>query len=154
MAEIPRKYQIKPENAALIWTWLQTRGGIAIWDSINLSNPGGSWTTPATDQAGNPALKPTWQVGNEPSRIITDPADVEVVVPHLWKRFHVGVRVGRQGLSLKVTEGGTRRIRAALHKAGEGAWHEFDYEAQDALIYIPAKTVPISEWIAQQGAAA
>ena len=59
--------------------------------------------------------------------------DIEV------KRFRVGVRWGSQGFTLKVTDGGSRRIRREVSKAGDGAYHVFDYMTQEAVIMKPAK---------------
>ena len=42
------KYHISPETAPKALDWIKTRGGIAVWQSVNLSNPGATWTTPAT----------------------------------------------------------------------------------------------------------
>lgn len=140
------KHQVTAANAAKIQKWFEDRGGIAIWESVNLSNPGASWTTPATSPVGGPPEKPSWQAASAPARVITDQADVDVIVPKLVKRFHIGVRMGSNGTMLKVTDGGTRRIRRELTKAGEGSWYEFDYEQQDVLIYVPGEAVPLSEW--------
>lgn len=146
------KHIVSADNAAKIWGWLQTRGGIAIWQSINLSNPGASWTTPATHQDGTQVTKPTWQAANTPHRIITDPADVAVSVDKEVTRFHVAVRrSGAMGLTIKVTDGGSRRIRAAVAKAGEGAYHSFDYETQEAIILAPTgPAIPIADFISNQ----
>lgn len=140
-------HRVTAANAAKIYKWLTTRGGVAVWDSINLSNPGASWTTPALTEDGQPMTKPTWQAANAPARIITDPAEIVVDVPKLVKQFHVGVRMGSQGLSLKLTDGATRRVRREVAKAGDNAWYEFDYGLQDALIFVPDRTVPIAEFI-------
>jgi hypothetical protein len=67
--------------------------------------------------------------------------DVEV------KRFRVGVRAGSQGLSLKVTDGGTRRIRSAVKRAGEGAYYKFDYSTQEAVIFKPGTQIPLLEFL-------
>ncbi len=143
-------YTVRAEDAAKIADWLRTRGGIAIWRSISLSNPGASWTTPANTEDGQPYPKPTWQAANEPERIITDVADVMVSIDKEVKRFHVGVRMGSQGFSLKVTDGGTRRIRRAVAKAGEGAYYQFDYMTQEAVIMAPAETMSLAQWEAKQ----
>jgi hypothetical protein len=149
-------YKIKDEHAARMWEWLQTWGGIAIWRSINLSNPGASWSTPALTD-GTPTPKPTWQVANTPERIITDPAEVVVSVPREVERFHVAVRMGLQGFMLKLTDGSSRKVRAAVARASEkhgDAWYEFDYETQEVVIYVEAGSLPIVEWVARQNAAA
>jgi len=51
------------------------------------------------------------------------------------KRFRVGVRMDSQGLCLKVTDGGSRRILRELLKVGDGSFYEFDYFTQEAVIY-------------------
>lgn len=140
---------IRAEDAQSINEWIRTRQGIAIWRSVNLSNPGASWTTPVVDESGNKVQKPTWQAGNEPERIITDPTEVLVSVDKEVKRFHIALRMGGQGLSLKVTDGGTRRIRAAVAKAGDGAYYQFDFMTQEVVIMAPAQTLSLVEWQAQ-----
>ncbi len=135
------------ENAEKIAFWLETRGGIAVWRSINLSNPGASWTTPAKNADGTSVTKPTWEVGNEPERIIMDLAEVLVSKDVEVKRFRVGIRLGSQGLSYKVTDGGSRRIRSAVAKAGEGAYHLFDYSSQEAVIMKPDSQIPLLEFL-------
>src|ERR1035437_8627895 len=127
------KHRVKAENAARIWEWLETRGGIVVWDSVNLSNPGASWTGPLNDKDGKPAIKPNWQCANTPGRVITDAAEVVVDVPKEVKRFHIAIRMGSQGISYKVTDGGTRRIRAACAKAGKDSWYEFNYVEQSVV---------------------
>ena len=69
------------------------------------------------------------------------------------KRFHVGVRPGSQGLSLKVTDGGSRRIRAEVAKAErvhkKSAWHVFDYEDHNnAVIMVEGDRVSLTDWMA------
>ena len=129
------KHQTSPDNADRFREWFKTRGGIAVWPSINLSNPGASWTTPALNRDGTPTKKPTWQASNTP-RIITDPSEVEVLRPKEVKRFHVGLRRSN-GPIVKITDAATKRVRREVEKAGPGAWYEFDYWAQDAVILVP-----------------
>lgn len=139
-------YTVTAADAATIWGWLQTRGGIAIWQSINLSNPGASWATPARQEDGTPTTKPTWQAANQP-HVITDPADVVVSVDREVKRFHVAVQRGG-GLSFEVTPGGSRKIRAAVARAGDGAYHVFDYGTQEAVIMAPTgPAIPILQFV-------
>ena len=139
------KLEVTTEHAAQYRRWIAGRGGLLVWRSINLSNPGASWTTPYLTEAGVPYTKPTWQAANEPERHITTEEDVVVQVPKEVKRFHIGVQSG-DGLSFKVTDGGSRRIRRELAKAGTGSWYEFDYEMQEAVISIADQTIPLTEW--------
>lgn len=140
------KHVCSSENAARLWDWIHNRGGLAIWPSVNLSNPGASWTTPADRKD-----KPTWQAADEPERIITSVDDVVVSVDKEVKRFHVAVRHGSQGLSLKVSDGGSRRIRREVEKAGKGAYHVFDYlDYNNAVIMAPETEMTLREWYEQQ----
>jgi hypothetical protein len=142
-------YKCKPENAQQILEWINTRGGILLWDSANLSNPDQSWTTPALNQHGQPYTKPNWQAGKV-IETITEVKNVVVVIPKVAKRFHVATRLGTQGLMVKVTDGGTRQIYRALAKYKD-SWYEFDYGShENVVIFVPDKTVPLTEFVAQE----
>lgn len=141
------KHTVDSRDAGTVWTWLQTRGGLALWQSINLSNPGASWTGPLHNADGTRTTKPNWQAGNEPYRIITDADEVVVSVAAEVKRFHVAVRMGGQGFMVKTTDGATRRIRKEVSAAGDGAYYVFDYETQEAVIMKPKSVTPIAEYI-------
>jgi ribosomal protein S6 len=150
MNTVMEKHIVAAENAEKMAGWIKDRGGIAVWRSINISNLGISWTTPAVNVDGSPSARPSWQADSKPERIITDPTEVLVSVDKEVKRFRVGVRLGSQGMSYKVTDGGSRRIRAAVAKAGEGAYHVFDYETQEAVIMAPVETIPLTEFIGRK----
>jgi len=138
-------------NAGRILDWILHRGGILIWNSVNLSNPGASWTTPAQTEDGEPMGKPNWQCANEPARHITDASEVDVTEAVEVKRFHVATRQGRQGMSITITDGGTRRIEAAVAKAeqehGKSAWYDFDYGGyNNAVILVEGKRISLADW--------
>ncbi len=139
------KHIVTQKNAAQIKKWFETRGGIAVWSSINLSNPGAGWTTPLHTESGERSLKPTWQAASEP-RVITDPAEVLVETVREVKRFRVAVRQSGNGLSLKLTDHASERVRREVDKAGEGAFYEFDYEHQEAVILAPVESQPLLEF--------
>ena len=139
------RYVIRTEDVDRISEWIKSRGGIAIWQSINLSDPGKTITTPVLNAEGKEVTKPLRWVDDKPARVITDPAEVWVSVDEEVKRFRVGVRMGSQGLSLKVTDGGTRRIRREVARAGEGAYYIFDYDTQEAVILRPVSQKRLSE---------
>ena len=152
-------YVCQNEDAGKIHDWLLHRGGIFIWRSVNLSNPGASWTSPAQDSDGRPITKPNWQCHSVAERHITDIADVMVATAKDVKRFHVATRMGGNGMSIKVTDGGTRKIRAEVEKAKEKfhkpAWYEFDFCAEkNAIILIEDTVVPLSDWVAKSKEAA
>jgi hypothetical protein len=125
-------------NADRIWSWLKTRDGVAVWNSISLSDPGKQMLSPVKSADGTPSTKPHWSLSNTPE-VITKPEDIVVSEDREVKRFHVGTRMGSQGMSIKVTDAGTERIRREVEKAGEGAYYTFDYEDyKNAVIMAPS----------------
>lgn len=150
--------RVSANIAPQIADWIATRWGVAVWSGLDLSNPRDIFTPViARDPADykllpTPVERPHWSVGAEPSRIVTDPAEVEVLAWVEHKRFRVGVRRGAQGLSFKVTDGGTRRIRAAVSKLEEEgfeATYAFDYSTQEAIILKCSGAVPLPKFMAR-----
>ena len=134
------KHVCSEENAPRFKDWIENRGGVAVWKSINLSNIGASWSTPALAKDGTPTPKPTWEAEETPSLVVTDPKDIGVTTDKEVKRFHVAVRRGGNGFMLKCTEASTRKIDKALTKAGEGSHYQFDYSTQEAVIFAVTST--------------
>jgi hypothetical protein len=142
-------HRINPENAKAVWKWLLLRGGISLWQSVDLSDPGKTWMTP-TLLVDKPYPKPSWQSAETPFRHITDPDEVLVDIPKEVKRFRVGVE--NAGMQFIVTAGGSRKIREAVSKAREQhgvdvAWYEFDYMSQEAVILVPDRSLLIRDYI-------
>jgi hypothetical protein len=145
-----KPYITTPDNAEKIADWLKNRGGIAIWTSVDLSRAGQTLTTPAVSPEGKQFPKPVYWVDSTPAIIITDPAEVLISKDVEVKRFHVALRRGDNGLKVKCTDGASRRIRAAVAKAGEGAFHTFDYSTQEAVILKPELLIPLLEYLAAE----
>ncbi len=146
------KIKTSSEHAEKIWNWLKERGGIAVWNSINLSNPSGSWFTPVNDEHGNKYGKPNWQCSNEPSQIITSADDIEISVDKEVKRFHVAVRQSSNGMMLKLTDSSSEHVRKAVDKAGEGAYHVFHYgDYKNCVIMAPVSSQTLTEWAKENG---
>lgn len=138
-------YEVYPREVTTMREWLTNRGGLAIWECLDLSDAGKTWTTPAKTKDGKPTEKPHWAAGKVIATV-TDLGQVVVTVPKEVKRFHVATRMGANGLKIKLTDASGRKVRAAEEKAGPEAWHEFDYECQDAIIYVPGERVPLKDW--------
>lgn len=140
------------DDAPKFWDWIRNRGGVALWRSVNLCNPGKTWCTPVLDEDGKLKGKPSWESAQEPSEIFLSPEEIGVTIDEEVKRFHVAVRTkyfdGPFHFPERVecTPGASRRIRRAVEKAGEGAWYRFDYETQDAVIMAPVDLMPLSKW--------
>jgi hypothetical protein len=147
----PELHRVGAEQAGLIWEWFQTRGGLALWRSIDLSDPGKSWTCPLFDANGVKKTKPTWKADEDPYRIIKDPSEVIVETYKEVRRFRVAIRPGAQGLSLKLTDFASEKVRKAVRKAGENATYTFDYMTQEAVIFVPDTEVPLVEWAEKNG---
>lgn len=151
------KHEVSPEHAQRMWDWLQTRGGIAIWQSVNLANPIGSWSSPALTPEGEPTPPPTWECARIPARIITDPAEIVVLSPKEVERFRVFVHMGKQGMSLKLTDHSTAKLRRRVAhwnsvRAEQDAWHIYDYSTQECIILVNAhEPRPLVDWIAEFG---
>ena len=147
--ELAPKHVCLPVNVTKFKDWLQNRGGLVNWNSANLSDPCKTWTGPLNDANGNPVTKPDWQAG-EITRHITDPDEVVVEVPKEIKRFHVAVRRGSQGFTLKLTDASTKRLRVAVAKISRDynkeAWYDFSYSTQEAVIFIAGSETPLNEW--------
>ena len=142
------RHEVTEEHAPKFLEWIAKRGGVAVWPSVDLSDPGVSMSSPALTPEGKPTPKPHWKLAAEPSRVITSASEIDVVTWKEVKRFHVGVRRGSQGMSIELTDGATRKLRAAVAKAGEGATYRFDYEEQAAVILVPSEVVPLDQWSA------
>lgn len=145
------RHKCEASNARLFLSWIKERGGVAIWGCLDLSNAGMSWSAPVTSGDGTSPGKPHWSATNEPVRVITDPAEIDVDTPKEVRRIRVAVRHG-SGMRLDLTPASTRKVHAAVDKAGDGAWYAFDYWTQEAVIYVPDKTVTLDEWERQNAA--
>ena len=124
-----------PGARARLEEWIRTRGGVLVWPNINMSNPDrGDIYTPALMANGQAAGKPHWSCGTP--TLVTSMDCFEFVELVEVKRFHVGVRMGGQGMCLKLTDGATRRLRKECAKWPD-SHYEFDYMTQEAVILAP-----------------
>lgn len=144
------RLQCSPENAARFADWIATRGGVAVWRSVNLSNPGASWSTPALAADGKPMARPTWEVDNKPERVVMSADDVDVTTGREVKRVKIALRRG-DGLSIVLTSHSSKKLRAACDAAGPDSWYEFDGMGY-ALVFVPGEVVELSAWVAARGA--
>lgn len=137
---------IRGENALKVAAWIQSRGGVAVWHSINLSNPSGEWLTPARAEDGSYNTRPNWQCAQE-RVVITSLTDVEVETVREVKRFHIALRRSGNGLMFKCTEASSARIRREYSKAGEGSSYRFDYDTQEAVIEVTAEKISLEKYL-------
>ena len=140
------RYKLSVESAIKVREWIRDRGGAQVFQSINMSDLGRRMLSPVRDKDGKLNGKPCWSMADKPERILIREDECEVCFDREVKRFRVGIRWGAQGLTLKVTDAGTNKIRAAVEKAGGGAYYEFDYSTQEAIIMAPERTVFMEGW--------
>jgi hypothetical protein len=136
--------EVEPLSAAKAAAWIALCGGLAVWRGRDLGQPGNAWIGPAHLTDGSPAQRPHWSCGEKPDRVVTDPAQVEVVERREVRRFRIAVRPG-YGLALVLTDASTRRLDAALGEAGDGATYAF--EGRDAVVYAVASRTPLPAWL-------
>lgn len=140
------RHQLTTTAAEKVRLWIRERGGAQVFQSINLSDIGRQMIVPLRGPNGEAVGKPHWSMGNDPVRVLTAESECDVCLDKEVKRFHVAVRMGGNGLMMKCTDGSSIRIRRAVERAGKGAYHEFDYSTQEAVIYAPERIVPMEEW--------
>lgn len=154
-----QKHECSPENASKFLDWIANRGGVAVWQSANLSNLGASWSAPFRSPEGEVLTKPTWQASSEPSRVITDASEIVVVTRREVKRVKIAVERG-SGLSVNLTSASSRRLRKAVDDAtealqketgiiGPGASYHFDFDEADrriAVVTVPGRVVSLAAW--------
>ena len=128
--------------------WIRNRGGVAVWNSQDLSDPGKSWSTPANAKDGTPTRRPHWAAGERPDEIHTDPGQIQVNHDREVKRFRIAIARGG-GFKMYLTSASSRKVRAAVEKAGIGAHHVFD--GDEAVIMAPSKTETLAEWANSNG---
>lgn len=105
--------ECRPDHAAKLRDWIANRGGVALWRSIDLSDPGATVLTPAN------SAKPHWKFANEPEVIVTKESDVGVYTEVLFKAFHVTLRRSSNGLSLKLTDHASAKVHKIMDECHE-----------------------------------
>jgi hypothetical protein len=139
------------KHASKLASWIKDCEGIAVWQSINLSNPGKQMFTPVKDAAGKPYTKPSWEMGDTPAKIVLAYDDVLLCKDTEVKRFHVAVRQSGNGLTLKCTDASSEKIRKEVEKAGDDSHYEFDYgEYKNCIIFAVESKITLSQWIKEQ----
>ena len=136
-------------NAEKFMQWIKTRGGLACWRSLDIGNPK-TWTAPLKAADGSIKDKPFGFAESQPYRIITSSDDVLVYTSKQVRRVRVALQRG-YGFNVELTPASTRKVRAAVEKAGEDAYYEFDHDTQEAVIMAPTgKAVTLTDWWADK----
>jgi hypothetical protein len=141
--------EVDAAHALRVSRWLEHCGGVSLWGTLDLSDPSRQWFTPAQLTDGTPAGPPHWSAPREPERVITDPAQVEVVERNEVQRLRVSVRRSPYGLRRSLTDRSSSRLRKAVADAGEGATYAF--EGDVAVVFAVSRRLPLRAWLQEQG---
>jgi hypothetical protein len=138
MSEVKKMAVYNPGAKAMFVKWIAERGGVKVWENVDLSNcDAGPMWTPVRDAEGKDVTSPRW---SHPKcvEIVTDLSRFKFIKDMKEvKRFHVAVRMGDSGLRIKCTDASSRKIKSQLAKAGPEACYRFDYDTQEAVIEVP-----------------
>jgi hypothetical protein len=146
------KHVTSQGNAGKVWDWLQNRDGILVWKSASLSDPSASCTTPFRDQEGKQIESAGWKYDKNPEHI-TSADEVGVDIVRVLEEVPIKVRMGSQGMSLKITDASKRKMDRLRDKhqkgqAGEVWWTPSgDFLFPSCLICVSDRQVPISQFI-------
>lgn len=107
------KIEISKADAPRIADWLANRGGVAIWQSLDLSRAGERVFAPAD------APRPSWRYADKPVEIVTQAGDIGVYTETLFKAFPVSLRRSSNGLTLKLTDNSQRKVDTVMRQCKE-----------------------------------
>jgi hypothetical protein len=115
--------------------WIAKRDGVAVWENVSLSGPlHGTTFTPRLDKDGKEYGSPHWSLGLKET--IRDIARFRFAkAMREVRRLRIHLRMGSQGLIIKLTDHSSKRVRAAMDKAGKDAGYHF--EGDEAVITVP-----------------
>jgi len=123
--------------------WLTQRGGVVRWANHNLSDPdAGDIFTPLCNIEGQPNVTQPPRWSHRYAETVTDVGRFRFIAEmREVDRFRVAVRMGRQGMTLKLTDHSTIKVRKHQDRVEEQyhkpAYYHFDYDAQECVITIP-----------------
>jgi len=136
------KIQVSDPGARLKFEgWVANRGGVIVWESADFQDRPFIFTPAKKENSDEQYEKPYWAY--RVREVVTDISRFDFVDLAEVKRFHIAVRLGSNGLMLKLTDASTRKVRNAVEKAtekyGRKALYGFDYDTQEAVIWIPVQ---------------
>lgn len=139
----PVTYTVESSTADKLRSWLDTRGGVAVWQNCDLGSP--SIGCPAYTPADS--ASPHWQYGNKPIEVVTDRARFQVRT--LREVARVKVRRGPPCYG-GINRADRAKLDRALDSAGDGAVYCEDYSRMaygsawfEAVVSVPASVTPL-----------
>lgn len=134
---------VTSDIARQVAEWINKRGGVALWRSVNLSMPDREWITPID------APRPSWMAGEQPAEVARHIKDVEVKVVRDAKKIRVYLDRKHHGMKILLTAASTKRLRKWLDKFHPSSYRfEADMFGNPiAVIYRIERTIPLDEFI-------
>ena len=148
MSDIKWEHECDEHNAAKFLDWIRNRGGVAVWQSVNLGNPGASWSGPMQQANGDPSSKPNWESDTKPASVHTDATKIGVYSAVLVETIPAKVKVN--GMQMVLTSGTTRRLTAALRRVEKSHGNSFYRKGSsmdpELYIFTSGPMVSLQEW--------
>lgn len=131
------KHEVDIENAAKFADWIRNRGGVAVWKSHDLGDPGASSSTPALTD-GKPTTSPHWKYTGNPAFVVTDPSEITVYESKVVA--HIPVKLKQSQGRLVLTDASQRKVGRALEQAGEESF----YRKNGDMLFDPGIDICVS----------
>lgn len=111
--------------------FITQRDGAEVWESA-LIGQSRTMFLPVKDKDGKAeCVKPHWSCQDKPTRVLTKLEEVEVSVTREVKRVKLALRMGSQGMSLKLTDGSKRKCEKAVDAATEWTCKKCNFRAPE-----------------------
>lgn len=122
--------------------WIKDRGGVQVWNNVNLSDCGaGLLFTPALTDSTTPEQTPKPHWSRERGEVVKDISRFRFLKAFKEvKRIKIAVRVGSQGLSLKLTDASSAKVRKWCEKIAEGnngVQPYYHFECDECVLELP-----------------
>lgn len=111
------KIEVTKAEANRMLDWITSRGGVAVWECLDLRNAGAKVFTPARTTTGEPTTRPGWQYAGTPVEIVTDPADIAPYEETLYASIPVSLK--HKGMLLILSDPSQRRLDKAMRDCAE-----------------------------------
>ncbi len=156
-----KQHEVAEENAYKFAEWIINRGGLLVWESADLGDPGKSVTTPALSTAGGMTSSPHWKFPS-PAFRVTTLEQVTVFTTKVVSTFTIKLKQSQGRLVLN--NASNRKVEnemARLRESGHSPFYRFGATGssngnpvhglmfgQDTVeICVDGERVPLVEWL-------
>lgn len=146
--------QTTAKNAAKLAAWIEHRGGVAVWPSVDLSDPDKQLLTPALTD-GEPTARPHWKCATE-AKLVTTTDQVGIYQESTFREFTVAIRRSDNGLSAKLTDASQAKVERVIAQCKDKHGNAFikrgvlDVDRPSIGVYYASDPVSLTDFIAAQ----